>query len=172
MAVVKTTYVAEGIPFDPNLPNQIPTNGYVMTFNAATGLWEARAIGDLSGGVVPGLRFTKSGGLSVNSYLYAGQVVTSKAGQLVIGSNQIAKISISSSSTVANNTVLQLQQRSAIATFSDIAGASITVLAGQYKATVTFSPTISIGPDWELCCYNKSGSTINDAILLVYLVPA
>jgi hypothetical protein len=123
-------------------------------------------------GVTPPFLFSKSGGCAVGAYLYVGQVVSSKTGQVIIGSNNIVKLTASNSGNLASNTVIQLQRRTGVSTFTDIVGASVTIPSGQYNAHVQLSPIIAIGADWEISCYNKSGSSLGDPIILVYAEPA
>ena len=167
-----TDSIADRMPFDPQLPTQVPPNGYGLIYNNITSLWEAKAVGTSSSGVTPPFTFSKSGFCIVGGYLYVGQVVSSKTGEPIAGSNYLVKLSVSNSTNVAANTTLQLQRRTAVATFVDIAGAFIVIPAGNYKANSVLATPIAIGPDWELSCYNKSGSTLNDGVFYMYLVPA
>lgn len=123
-------------------------------------------------GVTPPFIFSKSGGTSVGSYLYVGQVVTSKAGQEILGTNKIVKVGVSNAVNVTANTTVQFRRRTGLTTFVDIPGAAAVVPNGAYKSETVFSAPVPIGPDWELACYNKSGASLSDAIVILYVVPA
>ena len=120
-------------------------------------------------GVTPPFLFSKSGGTGVGSYFFVGNVPTNQSGQTIAGLNKIVKASVSSSGNVAANTVIQFQSRTALSTFTDIATASITIPAGTYKATAILN--VNIGPDTEISAYVKSGSTVQNGIVLLYVVP-
>ena len=169
---VKVTSVADGLPLDPTLPGANPSNGYVLTWNTTTKLWEAQPAGGIGGGpgVTPPFIFSKSGGTGVGSYLFVGNVASNKSGQIIVGSNTIIKMIVSTSGTVASNTIVQLQRRTGVSTWTDIVGAAITINAGNYS-DVTTGLNINIGPDYELACYVKSGVTIQDAILILFVIP-
>ncbi len=124
---------------------------------------------NISPGVTPGFVFAKDGNCTVGSYLRIGAVITSDAGHPIIGKNKLVRIRITAASAVGSNTVVQIQRRTAVGTRSDIAGASITIPAGQYSASATFD--IALGTDPELCAYNKSGSTLQNVVMNVFLFP-
>lgn len=147
------------------------TNGYVLTWNNSLNKFELLAVGSASGGVTPPFIFSKSGNASAGTYLRTGEAVTSKTGQIIKGDNVIVEISVSNANNVGSNTVVQIQRRTALNTFSDVAGASVTIPSGTYKGTNS-SLTISFGPDEEMSAYVKSGSTLNNPVLVVYLTPA
>ena len=44
------------------------------------------------------------------------------------------------------------------------------ISAGAYKGDSGII-SVSIGPDEELCCYNKSGNTVLDAVITVFVAP-
>jgi hypothetical protein len=158
------TQVASSVPFDNT------SNRFVSTDTQAA-IEEVRTPPNGGSGVTPPFMFSKSGGTSAGNYLYVGQVVSSKTGQYIPGTNNIVKLTVSTSANVATNTTIQLQRRTAVATFIDIPLALVVIPAGTYKAEVTFSPSVAIGPDWEIACYNKAGSTVQDAIVLMFMVP-
>jgi len=122
-----------------------------------------------SPGVTPGFLFSKDGSCGVGTYLRIGSVITSDAGHPIIGKNKLVRIRITCASNVGSNTVVQIQKRTAVGTRSDIAGASITILAGTYSASATFD--IALGTDPELCAYNKSGSSLSNPVMNVFLFP-
>ena len=121
-------------------------------------------------GVTPPFVMSKSGNATVGTYLRVGESVSSNTGQLIKGVNYLIEMSVSNGSNVASNTVLQVQRRTGVNTFVDLAGASVTIPAGSYKATNT-GLTISIGPDEEISAYVKSGSTLDNPILMIYCTP-
>jgi len=123
-----------------------------------------------SGNIVSTLTFSKGGGCAVGSYLYWGSVVSSLSGTPTRGNNKILQIKITTSANVASDTVFQLQNRSAIGTFTDIVDATVTILAGNYKGDSGVI-SIVIGPNFEICAYNKSGVTTLNSELTVSMVP-
>ena len=147
------------------------TTGYVLTWNNTLNKFELLAVGSASGGVTPPFIFSKSGNASAGTYLRTGEAVTSATGQIIKGDNLIVEISVSNAKVVGTNTVVQIQRRTALNTFSDVAGASVTIPSGTYKGTNS-GLTISFGPDEEMSAYVKSGSTLNNPVLVVYLTPA
>jgi hypothetical protein len=122
-----------------------------------------------SPGVTPGFIFSKDGSCGVGTYLRIGSVISSSSGHPIIGKNKIVKIRVSVSSEVGSNTTIQIQARTAVATRSDIAGASIVIPAGQYTATATMD--VALPDNVELCAYNKSGSTVSNIVMNVFLYP-
>jgi hypothetical protein len=122
-----------------------------------------------SPGVTPGFVFSKDGNLTVGTYMRIGEVITSSSGHPIIGKNKLVRIRVTCAANAGSNTVLQLQSRTAVATRVDIAGASITIPAGSYRASADFD--IALGTDVELCAYNKSGSTLSNAVMNVFLFP-
>ena len=170
--MIKVTSVADGIPFDPNLPSQNPNNGYVLVWNSTLQLWQAQSVFSGGGsGVTPPFVFSKDGNCTVGTYLRTGVVATNLTGQIIAGSNLIVKMDISLSATVATNTTVQLIRRTAVSTFTDISGGNIVISAGNYRSTST-GLSIALGPDWEIGAYNKSGSTLSNPVLMLYMVPA
>ena len=147
------------------------TTGYVLTWNNTLNKFELLAVGSASGGVTPPFIFSKSGNASAGTYLRTGEAVTSATGQTIKGNNLIVEISVSNANVVGTNTVVQIRRRTALSTFSDVVGASVTIPSGNYKATNS-SLTISFGPDEEMSAYVKSGSTLSNPVLVVYLTPA
>lgn len=142
--------------------------------DSVAGTWFVYQIwggGSGGSGVTPPFVFSKSGGLSVGSYLYTGQAVSNKTGQEIAGENKIVKIGVSNAVNATADTVIQFQRRTSRTAFSDIAGATITVPTGSFRALTILSP-LDIGPDWELSCYNKSGGSLQDPVVVLYLVPA
>lgn len=154
--------VAKSVPFDNS------TDGFVSD-NVQAAIEEVRTMP--GSGVTPGFIFSRSGACVVGAYMYIGQVVSNKTGMDMAGSNKIVKITVSNSTTVGSNTTVQIQQRTGLSTFADIVGASVIVLAGGFRVSTVLAVPISIGPDWEISCYNKSGSTLTDPVVTVYLVP-
>jgi hypothetical protein len=122
-----------------------------------------------SPGVTPGFVFTKEGNCTVGTYLRIGSVITSDSGHPIIGKNKLVRIRVTCGANVGSNTVIQIQSRTAVGTRADIAGASITIPAGTYKASASFD--IALGTDVELCAYNKSGSTLQNVVMNVFLFP-
>lgn len=118
------------------------------------------------GGVTPPFFFGRPSGGSAGTYLQINGVASNKLGQITAGLNKIVRLSVTSSAVVSGATVIQLQQRTALATFVDIAGALITVASGAYKATSTLSVNLPV--DAEISAYIKSG-TISDVNIQVYV---
>lgn len=148
-------------------------NGYVLTWNTSLNTFELQPSGGAGGGsgVTPPFFFSKSGNASVGTYLRVGESVTSNTGMTIVGTNKIVKIVASNGSNVGSNTVVQIQKRTAVNTFVDLAGASITIPSGSYTATIS-SLSITLGLNEELSAYVKSGSTLDNPIVGVYVIPA
>lgn len=123
----------------------------------------------VSSGVVPPFVFSKDGGVSVGTYLRTGAVQTDRSGQPIKGLNYVVEISATNLNQVASNTVIQFTRRTGRTTRTDITDLTVTIPAGTYFGTRT-GISISIGPDWEIGCYNKSGSSLSDAVAILYLI--
>lgn len=147
-------------------------NNYVLTWNTSANSFQLQPAGGAGGGtgVVNPLILSKSGNCTVGTYLRAGEVVTSSTGLSIEGLNTIAKLSVTTSSNIASNTVFQITKRTGVSTFTDISGATVTILSGSYKGEST-GLSINIGPDEEIGAYNKSGSTATNVILTINIVP-
>ena len=169
MVEITKTSVADAIPFDPNLPSLTPSSGTAIVYDNATGLWKAGGVS--STGVVPPFVFSKDGNVTVGTYLRTGSVQTNATGQLIKGTSSIVEISASNDSNTSSTTRIQFFQRTGVSTRTDITGAYVDILAGNYKATHS-SLLIPIGPDWEIGCYNQSGSTLGNVVVVIYLVPS
>ena len=127
-----------------------------------------------SGGVTPPFIFSKSGGAGVGAYLKTGEVLTSKTGQLIKGSNYVVELNCSSSAIVSGTggAVIKMQRRTGLATFVDIAGATVTVPSGSFSGSnlITLG-TVSIGPNWEVSCYNAGPENLTDPVVTMFLLP-
>lgn len=145
--------------------------GYVLTWNNTLSKFELLANGSASGGVVPPFIFSKDGNLTVGTYLRTGSVQTNNAGQLIRGNNKIIEIHATCGTTAGSTTRIQFFKRTAVATRSDVTNAYVDISVGNYKGSNT-GLNISIGPDFEIGCYNKSGSTLQNVVVVIYLVPA
>lgn len=158
---------ASEVPFDN------ATNGFVAT-DVQAAIEELKFPPSGGSGVTPPFLFSRQGGIGINSYLLIGNVFSNQAGQLIPGNNKIVKITVTTSQTYNIAPVLQFQRRAGLSTRVDIAGASITIPGGNTAYSATYIPVtpISIGPDYELSCYLKSGSNISDAVVLLFVVPA
>jgi hypothetical protein len=146
------------------------TNGYVLTWNNSLNTFELSAPGSASNGVTPPFFMSKAGNAAVGTYLRVGEAVSSNTGMTIVGDNSINKLVISNGNNVASNTVVQIQRRTAVNTFSDITGASITIPAGTYKASLD-GLSITLNTDEEISAYVKSGSTLSNAVFGIYIVP-
>lgn len=164
----ESTQVAQSVPFDND------TNGMTST-DVQTAIEEVNAKAAGAGGnVTPPFIFSRQGALGTNSYLQVGTVFSNQGGQIVRGSNKIVALTLTTSQVYNMNQTVQLQRRTGVSTFVDIAGAAITIIGNNtnYSATVTFATPISIGPDFEIAAYLKTGNGIQNAVLLMYVVPA
>lgn len=162
------TPVAGSVPFDNS------TNG-LTSDNTQTAIEEVNAKFTSAGtGVTPPFLFARSGSTGSNSYLRIGDVNSNEAGQIIPGNNKIVRMTITSSAVYANPQTLQLQMRTGLNTRTDIVGAAVTIPGGSvaFSATVTFGSPISIGPNVEISAYLKTGNGVQNAVLLVYIVPA
>ena len=140
----------------------------------ANGVWsyiQADVIpGRQSNSVTPPFIFSYNGGAGVGTYLRTGSVPTNTTGQRIKGTNTVLEIDVSASANVTATTTIQFQRRTAVSTFSNITGATVTLSAGQYTASNT-GLSIPIGPDWEVSCYVSVGSLTNP-VVVIYPVPA
>lgn len=121
-------------------------------------------------GVTPPFVFSKSGNATVGTYLRTGEAVGSKTGQLIKGLNYIVEVNASNGANAGSTTRIQFQRRTAVSTFSDITGAFVDIPSGTYKGQNT-GLSISLGPDEEVSCYVKSGSTLSDPVVTLFLSP-
>jgi len=123
----------------------------------------------VSPGVSPGFVFSKDGNVTVGTYLRTGDVQTNNTGQPIFGANHLIRMRVSAGGNAVSNTVIQLRARTAVSTFSDIAGASITLTAGNYTATTELD--VILPNNVELCAYNKSGGSLSNVVLVLFLMP-
>jgi hypothetical protein len=121
-------------------------------------------------GVTPPFTFAKDGNCTVGTDLRTGVVPSRTAGQTIKGSNFIVQIEATSQNNVASTTRVQFSRRTAVSTWSDISGAYVDIPAGSYSGQNT-GLAIAVGPDEEVGCYNKSGSTLNNVVVNIYLIP-
>lgn len=126
-----------------------------------------------TGNVTPPFLFSRQGNLGLNSYLQVGNVFSNQAGQIIPGSNKIVALTITTSQAYNMNQTIQLQRRTGVSSFVDIPGAAITLPGNNttFSGTIIFGSPINIGPNFELATYLKSGNGIQNAVLLVYVVP-
>ena len=155
-----------------NVDISLLTDGFVLTWNNTLQKFELRTPGGSGSGVTPPFFFSRSGAtLAIGTYFFTGNVATNSTGQLIAGTNTIIKIAASTSANITGTPcVIQFQRRTAVATFSDITGGSISIPVGTFKATATVA--IPVGPDIEISCYFKSGGSPSNPVVGIYLVPA
>jgi len=145
----------------------------LRTSGTTAGVWVwalSQSGGSSTVGVSPPIFFGRTGNCNAGTYLLTqGLALSNNTGALVPGYNYIAKVAVSSQSTITGSTaVVQLQARTAVSTLSDISGATVSVTAGNYSAIS--SPLTAVGPDTEFACYVTAG-VIQSPIVLVYLTP-
>ena len=136
----------------------------------------AGKLNSTSTGISPFYQFTTYGALGVGSYLSVGMVPSNQVGQLIPGVNKITKMAITCSQVLNGTAVIQLAQRTAVSTISDITGAALTFAGNNtaYKASIIFSTPISLSADTELVAYFKSsnsGGSLQNPVLLVFAQP-
>lgn len=155
---------------DVDLTNLL--NGYVLTWNTSLSKFELQPAGGAGGGsgVTPPFVFSKDGNCTVGTYLRTGTVPTNLTGQDIKGSNYIVEIRASTSSNVGSTTRIQFVRRTAVSTFVDITGAYVDIAAGTYRGERQ-GLTVAIGAEWEIGCYVKSGSTLNNVVCMIFLIP-
>lgn len=159
--------VAKSLPFD-NTTTIASTMTSTDTQSAIEEIY-SRVKGNVSG-VTPPFFFGRVSGGGAGTYLQINGVASNKLGQIVIGSNNLEKLSVTTSANVTGvAAVIQLQQRTGLNTFSDITGAQITIPISSYSAIVTFSTPIALASNVELAAYIKTGTT-SDINLQVYVV--
>lgn len=141
--------------------------------STANGVWifETNAIVSSGGskGTIASVTFAQPG-ISSGTYLRIGGNASNFVGYLIPSTTSIVGLAFSCQSTMSGSTVIQLQNRTAIGTLVDIAGASITIASGQYKNSIAL--TISLAAGAEICAYVKSGSTPGFSIVTVFLAPS
>lgn len=121
-------------------------------------------------GVVPPFVFSKDGTLPVGTFLRTGSVQTNNAGQIIKGTNNLIEIRATSAANAGSTTRIQFFRRTGVSTRTDITGAFVDIPAGNYQGSNT-TLSISVGPDWEVGCYNASGSTLSNVVVVIYLTP-
>lgn len=135
-----------------------------------TWIFETRGITSSGGsaGTVASVSFAQPG-LSAGSYLRIGGDASNNVGYLLPQGTNIVGIAVSVQSAVSGNTVFQIQNRTAVGTLVDIAGAAITITSGNYKNSGVFAISLAAGS--ELVAYIKSGSTPGFSVFTVFLAP-
>jgi hypothetical protein len=125
------------------------------------------------GGVTPFYQYSRAGTLlTAGTYLNVGTISSGVVGQLVTGTNKIVRIAITTSAAVGTApAVFQIQRRTGVTTFSDIAGANISIPVSSYKANLLLSTPVSLNADEEISAYIKSGSPSNP-LLLIFVTPS
>ena len=143
-----------------------------MSTNQSGPIFQTKSPFDATGGsgVVPPFFFTRGGTNPTGTYLKVGDVVTSDTGQSIPGLNYIVKLVAALSDTVATTTRIQFTRRTGVSSWADITNGYIDIPAGEYTATRT-GIVIAIGPDAEVGCYIKSGSSCRNPIVGIFVVP-
>jgi hypothetical protein len=156
------------------IPSQFNCIVSLRDATTTNGLWllSRSTPGGGGSGVTPPFIFSKSGGAGVNSYLKTGEVLTSKTGQLIKGSNYIVELNCSNSATVGGTlgAIIKMQRRTGLSTFVDIPSATVTVPSGSYSGQST-GMLVSLGLDWELSCYNSGPENLIDPVVTMFLIP-
>lgn len=153
----------------------IPKNSvrYTLRDNSTqAGVWSRSVSSNASviAGATPNFIFSKAGGASTGTYLRTGEAQTDRTGQLIKGNNYIIELALSNDSNRTSTTRVQLQRRTAVSTFVDIDDAWVDIPPGTYKASRS-NLQIQIGPDEEISAYVKSGQSMTDPVLVVYITP-
>lgn len=154
-----------------NVSDTTPVNGQALIYDSSVSAWKPAIPGSVTNGVLPPFIFSKAGNAGTGTYLRTGEAITSNTGQIIKGSNTISQISVSNGSNVATTTRVQLQRRTGVNTFVDVASGFVDITSGTYSGTVS-GLSVAWGPDWEMSAYVKSGSTLDNPVLVVYLLPA
>lgn len=144
--------------------------GFYLKTSAADTAWSFIGGGGGGTGVTPPFTFSKAGNAGPGTYLRTGEAVTSSTGQPIKGLNYLVEMRCTNGSNVGAVTRVQLQRRTAVSTFVDITGAFVDIPIGQFQGEST-GLSIVIGPEWEVSAYVVSGSTLNNPVLIFYLVP-
>jgi hypothetical protein len=152
--------------------------GVIPIWNATTQRWEAGSpssgVGGGGSGVVPPFTFSKDGNCTVGTAIRTGIVPSygsGSSGQPIAGSNVAVKLSATNANNLGSTTRIQFARRTGLSTWSDIAGLYINIPAGSYGAHA-IGLTALVGPDWEVGCYNKSGASLSNVVVVLYMVPA
>lgn len=110
---------------------------------------------------------SRGGTVGAGTYLQAGGTLLNATGIVMPAYCRLVGLTVSNGANVGSNTVLQLRSRTAVATFVDIAGTTITIPSGSYKASLT-GLNVDLG-NIEISAYNKSGASLSSPILTLYL---
>lgn len=158
-----TTPVSRQIPFDNTTTNAAGLNS-TDEQSVIEELWQ-KVKG--ASGVTPPFFFGRVSGGGAGTYLTINGLATNKVGQIVRGLNTLVGMTVTTSANISGaNAVVQLQQRTALNTFVDISGASITIPIGTYSATAVLA--VALPSNVEISAYIKSGTT-SDINLQVYV---
>jgi hypothetical protein len=158
----------KGIAFEGAETAVIDANSGTLRFKDAS---NSTAI-NLTNAITSVTSFGRAGGnISVGSYLNFEGVPSNAAGSTLLSAHKVIAISVATNGPAVLNTVLQIQRRTALGILVDIAGASVTLLATEFRKTVTgLSVALSAGD--ELACYIKSGSSLSNPVVQVFHVPS
>lgn len=160
------TPVASAIPFDNSTAGATGLTS-TDTQNVIEEVYQK--VSGSGGGVSPPFIFQRTGG-SAGTYLNIGNVASNQSGYILRGSNKIVGLAVSGQANVASNTTIQLQQRTAVGTLVDIAGAAVTIPSGSYRAEITLA--VSISSSEEISCYVKTGALNGGTNVTMYVVPS
>lgn len=111
---------------------------------------------------------TKSGAAPTSTYLRVHDIPTSQTGQIISGSPLLVGLLVSNTITVAHDTRVQLQRRTGQASFEDIAGAYVDILASNYKGSSGLL-NIALGVDEEIAAYISSGDSLSNPVLTGFI---
>ena len=116
------------------------------------------------------LTFTSSGKQRVGDYLLTGSIPSSVTGQIIPGTGILQKFGVGVSTNITGTPcIFQIQKRTAVGTFTDIAGATLSIPVGAYQASTTLA--IQLGTDEELSVYYKSGGAPSNSVATIFVTP-
>jgi hypothetical protein len=170
-AKIKVSPVSASVPFDTTttIGSTFPTT--VQSAQDAIEYLRQQTQG--ATGVTPPFLFSRQGATGNSSYLQVGNVFSNQAGQVIPGTNKIVKITITTSQAYNQAQTVQIQTRTGVSTFVDLSGAAITIPGDNSTYSVTYIPAtpITLPTNAEISAYLKTGNGIQNAVLLVYVVP-
>lgn len=142
--------------------------GNLLTWNTGTNSFELQPLGQITPNITPRCAFTKVGNLTVGTYLRIGEVISSTSGLTLRGSNKIVGIYVTAGTAATATSRIQLQRRTSVNTFVDITDAYVDVLLNEYKGK-NDPISITLLANEELSCYLKSGATMTNVVVSVFL---
>lgn len=115
--------------------------------------------------------FGRSGAQTAGSYLKtASGVPSSVVGQMLPAFASLYRLSVTVSAAITGSpAVFQLQNRTAVGTFADVSGASVSIPVGAYVASSAVLG-LQLATDQQMSLYFKSGGTPVDPVATLQVI--